>query len=363
MKYVFRVDASSKMGSGHVIRCLTLAEILKKNNNEVIFLSRLHDGNLNDLIYSKGFNLHELSKPEKNIKSKVKNHIDSYSDWLGVSIQDDLSESINIIKNKRIDWIIIDHYSIDIFWEKKIKEFVKNIMIIDDIANREHDCDLLLDQNFFIDMNSRYDKLIPPKTKTLFGPKYSLISPKFSELRKKSIRANNLKNIFIFFGGSDPYLLTEKTLEVLSKNNLLFLKLHVAITDSNKRKSEIKKAVEKRGNASLHIQSDQIASIMNLCDASIGAGGMNTWERLCLSLPSIAFSFSNNQKIQLESLSNSHELYYAGDARDISYKIIDRKITNFILKLKNNIRSNTFTPNLFEIVDGEGSKKVAKFLT
>ena len=149
MRVVFRVDASTKMGSGHVMRCLTLAEELEKNGSDVSFISRAHEGNLNHLISKKGFQIHELQNSISTKLNKKSIKGDNYDRWLGATEDKDAQETIKAIGIDKPDWLIVDHYALSEKWEKTVRPTVKNIMVIDDLANRSHDCDMLLDQNWF----------------------------------------------------------------------------------------------------------------------------------------------------------------------------------------------------------------------
>ena len=146
-----RADASVRIGSGHVMRCLTLAEELRDAGATVSFVSRAHSGNLNELIRNKGFQCHEL--PEAHaLGTSIEKSYDSrseYASWLGVSHQRDAEETIEAFCRLKPDWLIVDHYGLDENWEKIMRPHVGKIMVIDDLADRRHDCDLLLDQNYF----------------------------------------------------------------------------------------------------------------------------------------------------------------------------------------------------------------------
>ena len=183
MKIIFRVDASLNIGSGHVMRCLTLAEKLKEISSDITFISRKLKGNLNALISNEGFKINQLSAP--NALQKNSNQVKGgYFDWLGVSEIDDAKETVNLLENQKLDWLIVDHYSLGEIWEKELKPYTNNILVIDDIANRNHDCDILLDQNWFKNMKSRYNGLLSKNCVQLLGPKYALLRKEFSRIRK-----------------------------------------------------------------------------------------------------------------------------------------------------------------------------------
>ena len=145
------------------MRCLNLAEYLNLDNNKIEFITKNHVENITQLIKKK-YNVYEL---------EVYNTINcNTKTWLGSTWEEDITQTIEIIKNKNIDLLIIDHYSIDDKWENKIKSYVKKIMVIDDLANRYHNCDLLLDHNITY---YNYHKLVPQNCKILCGIEYLLI--------------------------------------------------------------------------------------------------------------------------------------------------------------------------------------------
>ena len=137
----FRVDSSTQIASGHLMRCLTLAEKLNCKE-KIIFISRDLPGNISNLILKKGFKLTLLNNEDLDVSLK------GYEKWLTVRQEQDAKETIEAIKNLNLELLIVDSYAIDVKWEKMLRPSVKKIMVIDDLANRKHDCDILLDQNF-----------------------------------------------------------------------------------------------------------------------------------------------------------------------------------------------------------------------
>tara|TARA_B100000519_G_scaffold191899_1_gene192771 strand:+ start:1171 stop:2259 length:1089 start_codon:yes stop_codon:yes gene_type:complete len=360
MKIVIRTDASIKMGSGHVMRCLTLAVELKKNGSDITFISRAHEGNLNGLISDNGMKVAELSPPASRSAPVGNAGSDDYAEWLGVTQEQDARESINALGKTIPDWLIVDHYGLDESWEKTIRPHVKNIMVIDDQANREHDCDLLLDQNWFENMRSRYKSLVPANCTQLLGPEYALLRPEFSKIRK-SLKQRNGKvdRIFVFFGGSDPPNLTSMTLRVLSEPELAYLKVDVVIGDSNTHHHELKNLVALRDSTSLYVQVDDIASIMAKADLAIGSGGVNTWERMCLQLPALVIGFSENHKVLLGDLVKNEYVNYLGSVSDVSEAFVKNEILNKISNISNQSVQNN---DIYKLVNGQGTAKVAKKL-
>ena len=284
---------------------------------------------------------------------------DDYASWLGVSEEEDAKQTIHTIANKKPDWLIIDHYSLGEKWEKKLRGYVRNILVIDDIANRKHDCDILLDQNWYKDMKARYSKLLSLKCIKIFGPKYALLRPEFSQERKVKINNNKkIKKIFIFFGGSDPQNLTGMTLNALSDPIFNYLELDVVLGAGNCHINEIQKLTESREYTNLYVQVDNIASIMKKADLAIGSGGVNTWERICLNLESHVIISAENQKELNEQLNDCKYISLIGYSNTVNSNVIQSHI-------KNRLSTNRYVQNLSDlslICDGKGADRVVSLL-
>jgi len=185
MNIVFRVDAAIQVGTGHVIRCLTLAEKLRRLGHKCIFICRDHLGNLSEFVTNKGFVVHLLSTPS-DVNFTVENDDTAHAEWLGVSWLIDAEQTLVALGSIEADWLVVDHYALDSRWERLLKKAAGQIMVIDDLADRDHACDLLLDQNLGREL-ADYDYKVPAHCTRLIGPKYALLRPEFARLREKSL--------------------------------------------------------------------------------------------------------------------------------------------------------------------------------
>ena len=360
MNILFRVDASIQLGSGHVMRCLALAERLRDQYANVKFISRLNKGNLNNFIMERGFDLIKLEKPSNkiDIEELMKPDIQQYNKWLGVSEKQDAQDTINCIIDKKINWLIVDHYALGEKWGMQLRPFVKNIMVIDDLANRKYECDLLLDQNYDENLKTRYNKLVPRKCIKLLGPKYALLRNEFSVLRKIIKPRKNFKKILISFGGSDPTNETEKVLSAIKilKTKKQFRKeVDVTISNSNKNKYKIKQLCNSIPNAKFYQNVYKIGKLMYKADLAVGAGGSSTWERFCLGLPAIVSIVADHQQETTEALAKKECLINVGLAKNLSVKKYVEIFENLDIKKLQNISKNSL-----KVVDGKGSVRVAK---
>ncbi|MBO8158623.1 UDP-2,4-diacetamido-2,4,6-trideoxy-beta-L-altropyranose hydrolase [Thermosyntropha sp.] len=325
-KIIFRTDSAFIIGSGHLMRCLTLADELKQNGAEIKFISRDLPENLTEIAEKKGYKVYKL--PYKNKKEII---IDDYSTWLGTDFREDAEETIKILEQESPDWIIIDHYAIDIKWEQIVRPYVKKIMVIDDLANRQHDCDLLLDQNLVENMENRYNKLVPAHCKKLLGPSYALLRPEFREARKKlKKRDGTVRRILIFFGGSDPTNETEKALRAVLMLNRPDITVDVVVGKANPHKEKIKKLCAIHSNVNYYCQVNNMAELMAEADLAIGAGGATTWERCYMGLPSVVIDIAENQKIVTDYLSKSGFIIYLGISEEVDIYRIHEEIAKII---------------------------------
>ncbi|MEO4054184.1 UDP-2,4-diacetamido-2,4,6-trideoxy-beta-L-altropyranose hydrolase [Solibacillus sp. CAU 1738] len=309
MNVFIRVDASVEIGTGHVMRCLTLAHRLKKEGKTVAFICRGTEGDCIELIEQQGFQVYQLSNFQGTLWAYVEEQ------W-----EKDAKETIDILCNFKVAQLIIDHYSIDIKWEQLIRPFTEQIMVIDDLANRQHDCDILLDQNFYLNMETRYEALVPLNAKLLLGPTYALLREEFIE-EKMHIRPFNgkLERLFIFFGGSDPTNETEKVLFAIKPIIERYkLSVDVVVGNSNPNKLEIKQICDKIENAYYYCQVNNIAQLMAQADLAIGAGGATTWERIFLELPSIVIAVAQNQIEVAKAVASTRAIFYLGTANEVN---------------------------------------------
>ncbi len=353
---LIRVDASKLIGSGHVMRCLTLAEELRKEQADVGFITRKHDGDLNNLIQKKGFKLYDLpSDGEFCQKNK-----ECYKNWLGSTQEVDASGTISILKDLQPDWLIVDHYAIDETWEQRVRPYVKRIMVIDDLADRKHDCDLLLDQNYMSDNHRRYENIVSPACTTLLGPQYALLRQEFVSARDNlRLKDGSVKHVFVFFGGVDSDNMTLKAIKALSSKELSVLFVSVVIGAANPHRKEIAKAVEQRPRTTLHIQVNNIAEIMRQADLALCAGGTTTWERCCIGLPGLVVTIAENQVRLTRYLHMDGLLRWMGTSRTVDV----RRMQNELLKAcQMPERNRQEALNGMRLVDGHGSKHVSQIL-
>lgn len=356
MNIFFRVDSSIQIGTGHLMRCLTLADALREKESNVSFVCRELPGNLCGIVGKKGFKVYRL--PGITIQHNNDNRASGYAQWLGVSWKEDAEQTkaILAIEKSVINWLIVDHYALDEQWETFVRPHIEKIMVIDDLADRPHNCDLLLDQNLYENMETRYEVLVPNHCQKLLGPKYALLRPEFKEARKNlRQRDGNVKRILTFFAGSDPTNETSKALEAVHLLNRPDIAVDVVIGAANPHKEQIKYLCSTIPNVTLYCQVENIAQLMVRADLAIGAGGTTTWERCCLGLPSIVITLADNQRELAKYLEKNGIIIYLDWYEQMKESDVREAINALISHPE---KRETISKKSREIIDGKGIERV-----
>lgn len=349
MNYLFRVDASIVIGVGHFTRCLTLALEIKKNGSRIRFVTRHLPEYLVDLLVK-----NQIEHVQLNVRGFENHGTLKHSHWLGVSQDQDALDTIMSLVGGHWDWLILDHYSLDEQWECQLNKFVKNIMVIDDLADRHHVCNILLDQNYFIDMENRYDQKVPKHCKLLLGPDYALLRDEFKNGRAQvNQRQGSIRRILISFGGVDVGSSTTKVLQVLMEANFQ-LNVDVVVGSQHPSLDQILLMCNLH-DFDCHINIDYIGKLMSNADLAIGAGGSSSWERCCMGLPSLVFSLADNQTEIAKNLELLGCCIYMGEVNSKNLM----KLKDTLLQLiSNQDQVSNLSKRAYSLVDGLGSERV-----
>lgn len=353
MNVIIRTDASLQIGTGHVMRCLTLADGLKKQGAQVHFICRAHPGNLIEMIESKGYGVFVLDKPKVTRPGHFKLEGNLFhADWLGVSQAQDASECRAFIENNRPDWLIVDHYAIDQAWQKVLKPYYQKLMVIDDLGDRNHLCDLLLDQNYG-STEAKYQNRVPNNCKILAGTHFALLRPEFAQWREESLnrreKVQTIKTILITLGGVDPDNYTGQLFTELAKTEFnIDTELVVVMGPTAPHLTSVKKQTKTMPiKTTVKTNVTNMAELMTRADLAIGAAGATTWERCCLGLPTIQLVIAENQRQIAQAL-----------AKDNMVKLIDNVEQLPGLVETANQWMNDMSQQAAKVCDGLGCQRV-----
>ncbi len=243
---------------------------------------------------------------------------DEYLYWLGVPMEIEIGQCKTLLQAKPApDWIVVDHYALDIRWETAVRPDTSSLMVIDDMANRPHECQLLLDQNYYPQSEQRYGA-ISECSEFLLGPAYALLRPEFhAEHCRAKCRTGEVRRLLVFMGGSDYGNVTSSILRTLLSLQGHSLEIEVIVGNANPHLAEVAKLCEQAG-AQMLTQVNDMATRMARADLSIGATGVATWERAAVGLPTLAVSIADNQRDIARYADQLGILRWLGDAAQVT---------------------------------------------
>ena len=342
------------------MRCLTLADELRTAGHQCSFICASLDGHISGVIERKGYDVSML--PRSNNVSSPEEFNSDYALWLGESWQQDVQQTLKVISREKPNWLVVDHYALDAKWERALSGVVSKIMVIDDLANRSHECALLLDQNLGR-VAADYNGLLPFECLRLIGPRYALLRTEFAALRERSLaRRRNpfLKRIFISLGGVDRTNVTGDVLTALAHSSLpASTEIDIIMGASAPYLGEVQQqAAQLPFKATVSVNVQEMAERMCLADLSIGAAGSTSWERRCMGLPSVTVTLAENQRSIAEALSVSK----AGLLVDTQQ--VTKEIAGLIEMCAFDVEIlQVLSHNAAQICDGGGANRVVSALT
>lgn len=358
-RVVFRADASLQIGTGHVMRCLTLAEALARQAVECHFLCREHAGHLIEMIRDKGHIAHVLPlQPHAVSKDDQLAH----SAWLGASQREDAQACRHVLELIYPDWLVVDHYALDGRWEQLIRPFCGKLMIIDDLADRQHIGELLLDQTLGREA-AEYVRWVPGESKLLCGSRYALLRPEFAALRPWSLKRRGdprLRRLLISMGGIDKDNVTAQVLNVLNKCSLPEgCKITAVLGGGAPWIAEVRQLAERMPwDTQVLVDVSDMAQLMADSDLAIGAAGATSWERCCLGLPTIMMVLADNQRLIAGALQKAGAVWLmdcANGAVQLLPEYLERLSKDPAILGEMSLAAS-------QVVDGNGLKAVVQML-
>lgn len=332
MRIAFRADASAAIGSGHVMRCLSLARELAPMGAACGFVCGDLPGHLGGVV-APAFPC-TLLQP----------------DGTG-------AEAVGAVTGA-VDWLVVDHYGLDAGFESAARSFARRIMVIDDLADRPHDCDLLLDSGAYPDAAKRYERLVPARAGLLLGLHWAVLRREFVDARRRlDRRFDAVRRILVTFGANDPVDMSSRAARLLRQPKYAGLEVEFLGGISNPRIADVARLVEGVAHIRFRTHSDDMAALMSSADLAIGAAGTTAWERCALGLPSLALALAPNQfgiGPLLEQLGVARFLGYAPEVPDdVLEAELDRCLEDGAWRAAAAARG-------MAAVDGEGAGRAAR---
>ena len=338
MNIVIRTDASVHIGSGHVMRCLVLAQGLTTQGHRVSFVCRPQVGDLIAFIENKGFCVYQLASPKTELTPATSA---DYVAWLQVPWQQDAQYFLSAVDTAEL--VIVDHYALNANWQQRIQQALHcKIMVIDDLV-RSHHADLILDQTL-LRRSNEYQRTYDD-TKVLTGCEFALLNPGFSYYRQQILTDNKLSirpKLLLSMGGIDQPNATLSVLIALATEPVLTRPLvTVLLGPRGPHYQQVQAFCQRHSDWISHLDFvDNMAEIMLQHQVAIGAPGTTAWERACLGLPSIIIPLAENQQTISRNLV-AVDAAYKVELDDINEQLMltyQRLLQNWSALRENNLK-------------------------
>lgn len=337
---VFRADASTMIGTGHVMRCLALARELGRRSARCVYLTREMPPAISETVAANGCEILELDP--------------------GVPDGEATAAAIAV---RQPDWVVVDHYGLDAEWRADAVPPDIPVLAIDDLADRKLDCEVLLDQTHGRTA-SDYDDLVPESATRLVGGQYALLRPEFAEIRPAALSARAARDparLLLSLGGTDPGGATVAVLREIAKSGANWPRITVVLGGAAATATAVRAQAEMmQTQVDIHVASRDVAALMRDSDLAIGAGGTMSWERCCLGLPTGIVLLADNQVLVAESLVAAGAAELVGDLR----KTADLGgLGRFVRHMgRDRRRLQEMSKAAAAITDGKGASRVADLM-
>ncbi len=339
-------------------RCLTLARALREKGADSLFVHRAQPGHMGVRIRAEGFSVCELPSREEGAGSA--RGVDHPAPR--AVAERDAEETAAAVDSWLPDCLVVDHYQLDAVFESESRLWAQRIVVLDDLANRQHDADLLLDQNYGRDA-ADYRLLVPRRCAILTGADYTLLRPEFARTRPAALARRDagepgIHRILVSLGASDPHNITRLVLDGV-RNARIDAAVDVVLGSGAPHLDDVARLTDALPRARMLVDVGDMAGLMAAADVAIGTGGTTSWERCCLGLPCLALADADNQRIVLDGLSRADAIEYLGWFADIKPQHIAQSLR--VLD-GSPIRLRAMSLAARAVCDGQGTRRFIEYL-
>ena len=331
---LIRADGSGKTGSGHLMRCMTIAEQLKKRE-EVCFITASEESI--GLIQSRGF--------QAELLEDINGEMDR-----------ELPQIELLVQKKGARILLVDSYLVSESYLAGLRAFIKTIYL-DDFGGVDYPVDMVINYNVFADRQEYRERYADRNTEYLVGADYIPIRQEFLQAEYHVRR--ELKKVLLLTGGGDYYHLADKFVNCFgNKEELKEIEFHLILGYYNHDKEQLKAKAEKYGNFRLYENVSDIWNLMRDCDLAITAGGTTVYELCAVGVPFIGYSFADNQQPVMKYLKKHNLAVYCGDYRTEQDALFE-SFTEQLSYYRDAAVRETFSRKEKTLVDGKGAIRIA----
>lgn len=333
--FYIRADGNEQIGSGHIMRCLSIANALKKKGIAATFITA--DSASQELVASFGFPVICLDT--------------DWRDW-----SQEIDKMAKLIKSLKIEKVLIDSYSVTRTYFQQLRNYTK-IIYMDDINQFVYPVDILVNYNIYAQKMVSKEDYASENTRLLLGCNYVPLREEFRNMRKPARK--KVSDILITTGGSDSYNFAGTLLRSLVTKQYENYSFHVVAGYYNTHKEELRQLAQKHSNIVLHNQVRQMSKLMQECDIAVTAGGSTLYELSACGVPSISFSFADNQLYGVKEFDEQEIVYYSGDIRHNLRECLDNIAGRLNLLIMDEALRIRLASRMQALVDGFGAERIA----
>lgn len=336
----FRVDANEKIATGHLMRCIAIASQCRERGEQCLFL------------------LAE-EKETSRLRSREIPYRVLHTQW------DDMESEVplmqEIMKQERMDWLVVDSYQVTAQYLSKLNQIVP-VMYIDDMALEPYDVSALLHYGLCLDGEEYQQAYQGRDLKLLMGTGYIPLREEFL-LQKEGLPEAEIKrekSILLTTGGTDPYDITGQVLKLcLARQEFAGYLFHVIIGSMNRYEKDLRRLASKYSQIVLHKNVSNMSHYMRHCELAVSAGGTTLFELCACGIPTVCFSFADNQKEGTVGMGKKDVMRYAGDARED--KVPENILKQLLFLQEKEVRLE-YAKRMQKLVDGRGTERIADAL-
>ena len=359
MRFVFRADASLAIGSGHVMRCLTLADELSARGHSCVFVSRDLDGNLHGLVQARGY-------PLENLHGRGPSYAPGevapfHAPWLEAPWQDDARATRAIVETVGGDCVVVDHYGLDARWQDIVRTSVRRMIVWDDLADRPHHADVLIDQNLGRS-TADYIPWLPSTCHVLAGAQYAILQPRYAQLRQASLTRRThgrIEHVLVSMGGVDPDNATGALLPYLNRAHLPDLERVTLVVGRHAPWLATLRVAAAQATVptEIAVAVTDLAERMASADLAFGGAGGTAWERCCLGVPSVVVILAPNQRAGAQALARAGAAWVVP-----SVATIPHEVPALLQRLRAADTVCELSHHAAQVTDGLGARRVCDSL-
>ena len=333
----FRVDANEVIATGHLMRCISIALECKKRGQQCIFF--MAEDKETEQLRKAGFQYYILNSDWKNLDNEI-------------------SEFQKILENYKLNCLVVDSYQATAGYLAALEE-IQPVCYIDDLKREVYDVSVVIHYISPYKSSSYEEMYKNTHTQLLNNMKYAPLRPEFHYKKEKVTRE---KSILITTGGTDFFNVAGKV-AALCQNSMQIksYKIHIIVGSMNQYETELEQLAEKYTNIILHKNITNMSDYMRLCEVAVSAGGTTLLELCACKIPTVCFSFADNQIKFANDMGKIGAVKYVGDARKIE-DIENKIVKQLLIFIKNEEERKKYADCMGKLIDGYGTERIADVL-